>query len=54
MAEDELKCLLCLFLGCVINLLSLPITMPFYLAYRGKWLDLTFGIPRVWAQGLKL
>jgi hypothetical protein len=29
-------------------------TMPLYLAFRDVWLGLAFGIPGVWALGLKL
>jgi hypothetical protein len=29
-------------------------TMPLYLAFRGRWLDLAYEISGVWALGLKL
>jgi hypothetical protein len=46
MAEDELSALLCLFLDNVINFLS-AFTMPLYLAFRSRWLDLAYGISGV-------
>jgi hypothetical protein len=38
-----------MFQSGVINLLSLTFNMFLYLAYRGKWPDLTCGSPGVWA-----
>jgi hypothetical protein len=57
MAGDGLKSLTLPLpmLSHVINLLSLPPSplLSLYFTYRGKWTDLTSGIPGVWVWDLK-
>jgi hypothetical protein len=55
MAEDELSAYSASFHS--MSLEKLPFsafTMPLYLAFRGRWPDLTYGISGVWALGPKL